>query len=144
MTIADFATAAEIVGAAAIVLTLIFLAWEIRQNRRQAELTNWRDILQSLSDYKGITNDLEFAAFVARASEDYEALSPAEKLSYGNYMEQGVHIYTNFFKHNDSLPRRIDGLDAAIGNCLHEMLTTPGGRVWWQEVQRRGRFRAGT
>ncbi len=144
MTLQELAQFADVCAAAAIVVSLAFVGYEVRMNRRQSELTNWQALIVSLTDYKGLTNDREFAAFVTRAHESYEALSPADRLSFGQYMEQGVHIYTNFFKHNDALPQRIDGLDEAIGNCLREMLTTPGGRVWWTENQVRKRFRQGT
>ncbi|MBD3677757.1 MAG: hypothetical protein HUJ27_05060 [Rhodobacteraceae bacterium] len=79
-----------------------------------------------------------------RAHEDYETLTPAEKMSFGHYMEQGIHIYTNFFKHNEALPTKIDGVDEAIANSLREMLDTPGGRAWWAENQMRGRLREET
>ena len=78
---------ADLVAAIAIVLSLCFVAWELHQTRVQSELSNWRDILASLTSFKAITNDLDFAAFLVRGQEDYHALSGAEKLSFGQYCE---------------------------------------------------------
>lgn len=135
---------ADTVAAAAIVLSLCFVAWELHQTRVQSELSNWREILASLTAFKSITNDLAYAEFLTRAHADYHALSDAEKLSFSKYCEQGVHIIGNFLKHNESLPRKLDGLDKAVGVHFAELLTTPGGAAWWEEAQQRGIFMPGT
>ena len=135
---------ADIIAAAAIVLSLCFVAWELHQTRVQSELSNWRDILASLTEFKAITNDLAYAEFLVRAHADYHALSAAEKLSFSKYCEQGVHIIGNFLKHNESLPRKLAGLDQAIGVHFAELLSTPGGAAWWEEAQARGIFMPGT
>ena len=140
MSLSEFAIFSDIIATVAIVVTLIFVGLELRLTRKQSELSNWRDVLQQLTDYKGITNDPAFAELVVKGHEDYEALGAAEKLSFGLYLEQAVHIYGNFQKHNDSLPRKLVGLETALQNMFVEMLTTPGGALWWQEAHARGRF----
>lgn len=135
---------ADLVAALAIVSSLCLVAYELHQTRVQSELSNWREVLQALTDYKAVTNDLGFAEFLVKAHDDYDVLSDAEKLSFGLYLEQGVHIYGNFLKHNESLPRKLEGLEGAVMNMLGEMLTTPGGVHWWQEAHQRGRFMPST
>jgi hypothetical protein len=139
--LADFA---DIVAALAIVISLIFVGYELHQNRTQAELANWRALLDTLVDYKGLTHDPSFAEFVTRAHADYGALSDAEKMRFGLYLEQGIHIFGNFLKHNDALPRKLAGLEDAVTSMFADMLTTPGGSAWWAEAQTRGRFMGGT
>lgn len=140
MNLTDLTLYAELFAAAAIFVSLIFVGYEVHMTRKQAELSNWRDVLQSFVDYKAATNDLDFAAFLVRAHEDYDALTPAEKMSFGLFLEQGVHVLGNFLKHNDSLPRKLVGLEDAIQATFVDMLTTPGGAAWWAEAQTRGRF----
>lgn len=144
MSLPILANLADIIAAVAIVLSLLFVGYELHQNRIQAELSNWRDVLQTLVDYKGLTQDAEFAALVTRAHTDYETLSEVEKIRFGLYLEQGVHIYGNFLKHNSSLPRKLEGLEDAVANMFIDMLTTPGGAVWWAEAHERGRFMPST
>lgn len=144
MDVPDLSTLSDLIAAAAIVVSLIFVAYELRQTRVQSELANWRDVLQALTDYKAATNDLAFAEFLTRAHSDYGALTEAEKLSFGLYLEQGVHIWGNFLKHNDTLPKKLEGLEIAIMNSVGEMLTTPGGAAWWAEAHERGRFMPST
>jgi hypothetical protein len=144
MTVSVLADFADIIAALAIILSLIFVGYELHQNRTQAELSNWRELLQTLVDYKGLTHDAEFAAFIMRAQADYEALSATDRMRYGHYLEQGVHILGNFLKHNNSLPRKLEGLEAAVTNLFIDMLTTPGGRAWWAEAHELGRFMPST
>lgn len=140
MNLSDLASIADIIAAVAIVFSLIFVGYELHLTRKQSELSNWRDVLAELTAYKSVTNDPEFADFLIRAHQDYETLSAAEQMRFGLFLEQGVHIYGNFLKHNDSLPRKLAGLELAILNSLAEALTTPGGAAWWAEAHMRGRF----
>lgn len=144
MTLADYGTLADIVAAFAIVATLGFVGWEVHMSRKQAELTNWRELLGTMTDHKAQTNDAALAALLVRGHADYGALSEEERLAFGHYLEQGVHVYGNFLKHNDSLPRKLTGLEAAVANHFWELLATPGGAAWWAEAHRRRRFMPGT
>ncbi len=144
MDLSSLGDIADIIAALAIVLSLAFVGYELHQNRTQAELSNWREVLQTLVDYKGLTNDAEFAEFVTRAHADHAALTEPEKLRFGLYLEQGVHIFGNFLKHNEALPKKLAGLEEAVGNMFVDMLTTPGGAAWWAETRGRGRFMPST
>jgi len=144
MSFADIAPFADLLAALGVMVTVAVLAYEMHRTRKQTELSNWRDLLQTLVDYKGLTNNAEFAAFVERAHQDYGALSAADQRRFGMYLEQGIHIYGNFLKHNDSLPRKLEGLDDAVANYFHDMLATPGGAGWYAETRALGHFMPGT
>lgn len=138
--LSQIADIADLIAAFAIVVSLLFVAYELRETRKQTELTNWREVLQTLTDYKSQTNDPALSEIIVRGHADYHALSAAEQLTFGLYLEQGVHIIGNFLKHNDSLPEKLVGLEGAIGNHFHEMLTTSGGAEWWRQSQENHRF----
>ncbi len=144
MSLAEFAPVADLLAALGVMASLFFLAWETRRTRKQTELTNWRELLETLVLYKGLTNEPEFADLVERGHADYRALSPADQRRFGLYLEQGIHVYGNFVKHNDSLPTKLAGLEDAVTNYLIEMLTTPGGAVWWAQNRPLGRFMPST
>jgi hypothetical protein len=140
MPLTQIAAFADIAAAIGVILSLVFLAYELRLTRKQSELSNWRDLLQSVSDFKKTSNDLSFAAFLERANQDYDALSPAEQHSFGHYLEQGIHIYGNFIKHNDTVPRKLVGLEEAVNRSLHDLLSTPGARAWYAQAKPKGRL----
>jgi|GEM_PF-1038938 len=138
--LSQIADIADLIGAAAIVVSLLFVAYEVRLNRKQAELTNWRETLVMMVEFKSRTNDLAFAELVLRGHDDFDALAPAEQLCFGMYLEQGVHTIGNFLKHNDSLPRKLVGMELAITNSFADLLATPGGSRWWKAAHGHGRF----
>ena len=138
--LSHIADIADLIAAAAIIVSLLFVAYEVRLNRKQAELTNWREALAMLVAFKVRAIDSEFADVVVRGHRDFEALSEAEQLSFGMYLEEGVHSIGNFLKHNDSLPRKLVGLDLAIMNMFADLLMTSGGAFWWAEAHLQGRF----
>ena len=138
--LSQIAVFSDVIAAFAIIVSLWFVAYEVRLNRKQAELTNWRETLVMMVDFKAQTNDLEFADLVVRGQRDFEALSEAEQLSFAMYLEQGVHMLGSFLKHNDSLPSKLVGIEIAIINLFTDLLTTPGGAAWWAEAHKQGRF----
>lgn len=140
MSLSQLAPIADILAALGVILSLIFLAYELRQNRKQSELANWRDLLESLSNFKGLSNNLDFAEFLERAERDYDALTPAEKRAFGMYLEQGIHIIGNFVKHNDTIPNKLVGMEGALHSLLRDLLNNKGARTWWIETKPKGRF----
>ncbi len=88
MTLADFAPLADLLAALGVMVSVGVLAWKTHQSRKQAELSNWRELLESLVAFKGPTNDAEFADLVERGHTDYCALSPADKRRFGLYLSK--------------------------------------------------------
>lgn len=138
--LSQIADIADLIAAVAIIVSLLFVAYEVRLNRKQAELTNWRETLVMMVEFKSRATDPAFADLVIRGHRDFEALSEAEQLSFGMYLEEGVHTLGNFLKHNDSLPRKLLGIDIAITNSFADLLMTPGGAAWWAHAHTQGRF----
>jgi hypothetical protein len=133
MTLSVLADFADIIAALAIILSLIFVGYELHQNRTQAELSNWRALCRTWSTTRGLTHD-PTSPVHQRAQADYDALSATDRMRFGLYLEQGIHIIGNFLKHNNSLPRKLEGLEDAVTNMFIDMLTTPGGKAWWAEA----------
>ncbi len=130
----------DLIAALGVIVTMLLLAWELRMTRHEARLSNWRELLQSLSGFKALTNDPEFAEFVVRAEADFGALTEVERRRFGMYLEQGLHIIGNFLKHDDSLPARLVGLERAAGNLLFDLMSSPGARAWLDASRDRARF----
>lgn len=138
------ANIADLVAAAGVIGSLLFLAFELREQNRETGLSNWRHLLESLTAFKAVTNDLAMADLVVRGNEDFHALGPAEQLAYGNYLEQGIHIIGNFEKHTGTVPRQMKDLHLAVHNLMLDHLRSPGAHAWWQTSKPRGRFMPAT
>jgi hypothetical protein len=131
---------ADLLAAAGVIASLLFLAVQLRDQNRETRLKNWRELQVSLTQFKAVTNDLAMADLVARGQEDFDALSPGEKLAFGLYLEQGIHIIGNFDKHLGTVPKQFEHLNYAVHNTMLDLLSSPGARAWWKESKPRGRF----
>lgn len=140
MTLQTLANIADLLAAFGVIASLVFLAVELRISNREARMANWRQLLESLRQYKAISNDPHMADLIERGEADYHALGPAERRSYGMYVEQGIHVIGNFSKHTGKVPVELTGLDGAVDSLFRDLLTTPGARAWWAETRGRKRF----
>ncbi|MEM8591194.1 MAG: hypothetical protein AAGF13_01590 [Pseudomonadota bacterium] len=141
---ANLADIADIIAAAGVIASLLFLAFELRVQNRETGLANWRHLLETLTEFKATTNDPVMADLIIRGQKDYSALSEQEKLSFGNWLEQGIHIIGNFEKHSGTVPRAMKDLDIAVHNLMLDHLRSPGAREWWAEAKPKGRFMPNT
>ncbi|MEM1077410.1 MAG: hypothetical protein AAGI09_02685 [Pseudomonadota bacterium] len=142
--LAQLAAIADLIAAAGVIASLLFLAFELRIQNRETGLSNWRHLLESLTNFKATTNDLAMADLVVRGNADYASLTQAEKLSYGHYLEQGIHIIGNFEKHSGTVPSQMRDLELAVHNLFLDLLSPPGARQWWAEAKPHGRFMPNT
>jgi hypothetical protein len=138
--LSSLADIADLIAAAGVIGSLLFLAFELRIQNRETGLANWRHLLETLTDFKATTNDPHVADLVVRGNADFHALSPADQLAYGNWLEQGIHIIGNFEKHTGTVPAAMTDLHLAIHNLMLDHLRSPGARQWWAQSKPRGRF----
>ena len=144
MTLGTIADIADLLAALGVMASLLFLAVELRRSNRDTRQANWRSLLDSYRSFKALTNDLDFAAFVVRGRLTWPDLSPAEKLSFEHYQEQGIHVMGNFFKHASTMPGELVGLTEAVEVCMVEHLSGPGARAWYADNKARGRLMPAT
>jgi len=138
------AAIADLVAAAGVIGSLLFLAIQLREQNRETGLSNWRALLVTLTNFKAATNDPALADLVVRGNADFHGLSPAERMSYGLYLEQGIHIIGNFQKHSGTVPRMMQDLHLAVHNLMLDLLAHPGARDWWADSKPKGRFMPAT
>lgn len=134
------AAIADLVAAAGVIGSLLFLAFQLREQNRETGLNNWRELLVSLTTFKAATHDPVLADLVVRGNADYRALSPPEQMTYGLYLEQGIHIIGNFEKHAGTVPRMMKDLNYAVQNLMLDLLAHEGARAWWVDSKPKGRF----
>lgn len=140
MPLDQLADIADLVAAVGVIGSMLFLAYELRISNRETKLANWRQLLDSFREYKATTNDLEFSEFITRGHKDYQSLTDYEKRSFGQYLEQGIHVIGNISKHRGWVPPELTGLQGAVDNTMLDMLNSPGARQWWAEYKPKGKL----
>jgi len=123
----------EFVGAVGVILSLLYLSWEVRRNTKIQLRSNHRALQEELhASVRPAVESLELANLVSCAMENLEALKPGERYQVDLYMMSWLQ------NAELALLDRVDGLltaetvepyQAAIAGHLR----SPGGRQWWGE-----------
>jgi len=125
---------AEVIGAFAVVVTLIFLANQLRQSNTLGKAEAERDWFSTWHNLVRESMGSDEAAELMRGGlNDYSKLSPNEKAVFSTRI-------LGMFDHVDVL-RRLhetgyvsDDLLGAVLNAMSAIVATPGGRDWWKEI----------
>ena len=131
MSLEDWAAIAEIVGALAVVATLIYLAIQVKQNTGAIQSSNAMILHTNISNLaRDVSRDRDLGDIIVRALDGTNELSPAEKIaSYGWF-------YT-FFKTGELAHMRYRSGDLekkywdATLVFFRAYWQTPGFREYW-------------
>ncbi len=77
----------EVVGATAVVVTLVYLAIQIKQNTAAIRVSTHQDLLANQTAAQGaVANNPQLAELWQRADERYEDLTPAERKQFNVFI----------------------------------------------------------
>ncbi len=128
----------ELLGALGVIISLVYLSVQIRQNTaqigehsRELRIAALDAIASSFSRFRDpLIRDPELAALWLRGIEDYEGLDPVERVRIGRLFQE------LFFAHQNTWTRFVEGAtneatwrdqqDAIAANLQHA-----GIREWW-------------
>ena len=123
---------AEVVGVATILLSLIYVAIQIRQNNKIAQAEAERDLLHHwMLGLDSLVADKWTTEVFLRGLADFDSLTSVEKtrLSY-KLIELNV-TYTSMLELNEQGMFSKKNLQQA-GDVIFSYIMTPGGRRWWE------------
>jgi hypothetical protein len=118
----------QIVGAIAVVFSLIYLAREIRSNARSARVASLHDINRWFGE---LVEHPHLGELYYRGIHDFASLESADLVRFGALMVQLFYIHQELYYqqldgHLD--PRLSDGLDAV----MRDINAYPGVQAWWR------------
>ena len=94
MGTAFLAEVATIVGAVSILLTLVFVVIELKNNAAQARAANIASRDQQYSQFMRYWFEEENFALVQKGRDDYEALDETEKKKFEYYIDERVRMFS--------------------------------------------------
>jgi hypothetical protein len=122
----------QLVGALAVVISLIYLARQVRSNARATRLASMRSALDSLNRHiQQITEHPDLAELRSRGFEDFESLEGADRTRFGSLMHQLFRNVENvYYQHLEAHldPRVWRGLEMV----MRDINTNPGVQAWWR------------
>jgi hypothetical protein len=132
MTWSEISALAEIIGAFAVVLTLLYLAKEIRHNSRSLQVTALRDTTSQWNEWGTlVASSADLAEIVVKGNMAYASLSAPDRLRYGAYVQ-------SFFDNVESyralvVDHRVEKDLSVLESIVRKRLEAPGFCEWWDE-----------
>lgn len=87
----------EIVGAAAVVVSLVYLASQIRTQNREARAASVHQVMHEYSTAISILHEPEMADIWVAAIEDFDSLSPSQRLRFVIYLTVAIRSFEDAY-----------------------------------------------
>ncbi|MFT4562967.1 MAG: hypothetical protein ACI9BW_002718 [Gammaproteobacteria bacterium] len=126
-------TIAEIVGAIGVIVSLIYLAMQIKQGRADVQSSNFHQISNSFNDLnRQVAGDPALVRIMNIGFENYESLDEVDKTQFGMLLLTSLRVYDALYY---QVQRGTGDLDLWEGELrtLKRFCSMPGPRVWWKE-----------
>ena len=125
--------AGDFIGGLAVIVTLIYLAAQIRQNTRATQAASHHAITDSMSQGNlSITRDPEVARIWLAGNADRGALSEEDRARYDMLLLSYFHVF-----HTLHYQAKVGAGDRELllaeERGLAHLFTLPGIRDWWAE-----------
>jgi len=132
----DLGTLANLLGAAGVIASLLYLSRQIRQNTNAVRASSYQAIVDGNTAYMlALAQDADLTSLLVRGSTSPAELSPEEQVRFSALLGQVVarfdlalHLHQQRFIDADVLE--------TIFRMLESSLNSPGGRAWWHMNQR--------
>jgi hypothetical protein len=122
----------QIVGAIAVVISLIYLAREVGSSARETRLSSMRSTLDLLNRInQQIAEHADLADLRNRGFLEYESLEGSDRIRFNSYMLAVFRtVESVYYQHLDghSDPRVWRGLEVV----MRELNALPGVQAWWR------------
>jgi len=134
MTMADLAAVGELVGGLGVLVTLVYLAIQIRNHTREVRSERLRSELNAyIAQQTGYISGHDSVDVVRRGLYAYDVLDPKEKLMFHYVMVNQILAVQNFVQqHQDGLIPRVDLM--AWLDMVCQMLSSKGGSEYWSQM----------
>ena len=123
----------ELAAAIAVVLSLLFVGLEIRQNSATVQNAAAQAVHENFAAwYTSAQSDADLLALSTKGMRDYSSLSEIEKAQFiAMFMAFSLHTQDAFFKRKEESlsPELFRGWEYVSMNFF----STPGGKAFWDE-----------
>jgi hypothetical protein len=130
MDFGRIADVADMLAAIGVIVSLLFLAYEVRRNTNEVKRTAWEGMIDRFNALWSRTTSERLPEILDRGRNDFESLSGAEKVIFGNYHNEMLLTYEAMIvvgKHQ-ALGEQITHIPI---KHLRYYFAFPGARQWW-------------
>jgi len=123
----------EFVGQGAVVVSLIYVGVQVRQNTAAIQTSTSQDVYQQNQEVGLLVMESgEMAAILLQADQDVAALSPIDSIRYRRWLNVTLNLYEAVYA--NALQGTMEA-DMAAGwlDDMSELRCTPGMAGYWEE-----------
>jgi hypothetical protein len=133
MTLSDIVNLAQIIGAIAVVVSLFYVAFQIRQNTLAVRSATAQDVHENFAScYHLLAADSELSRITINGLRDYSSLTEIEKArfiaTFMAFLSYSQNAYLKWCEGSLS-PALWSGWELLMMN----LVSAPGGRAFWEE-----------
>jgi hypothetical protein len=134
LNISELASIAEIIGGAAVIVSIVYLAIQIRENAIQTTLGSAISLNHLINEaFDPIyNNDRNISIWVDGIAAPSQ-LNSQDQAIFGLFMARLVNVLLTALMHNDHNILEMDVAKTYIGS-LNSILNSPGGKYWLTEM----------
>ena len=130
LTLDSAAKVAEVVGAVAVVVGLLFVVIEIRENTIAQQFSATQTLVSEYNTAVSAINDREFVCIYIRAGNDFQSLSQSDKIRFSILMQPVFRTFEQL--HYSDLNGTIDvNVYSGFERQYAAMMQLPGNRQYW-------------
>ncbi len=131
MTLQDLGNIGEFVGAIGVIVSLVYLATQIRQNTKAVRSNTSQAITDSRVEFlSSISDNPEVARMFFSGLSDLDSLGPDERSRFAIMMARFIATMENY--HYQHLRGAMDQEQwTRMLGILRWFMSTPGGQAWW-------------
>jgi hypothetical protein len=123
---------AELLGAIGVIVSLLYLATQIRQNTRSVRMASQHDLMSEFrANVRALTQDPELGELFRNGLQDPEELSEADRARFGTQVASAVQIYEELYSHYRAGLVERDFWESRKQNLFYYM-SLPGVSAWWR------------
>ena len=131
MTIQDWGALGEMIGGIAIIISLIYVGLQIRQNTKATQMTSAHSYLDTQGAYVGLINQsATLADILSRGVGDLNNLQAGEVIQFSAFHDQSFSSFQTFYIEwkDGMLDDRLWGF---YRHAMADLLSHPGIQTWW-------------
>jgi len=135
MTIEQLGNIGEFVAAIATVITLVYLAFQLRQNTRALKATAFQGVVSEMGkNVEPLMNSAEMAEIIVKSTAEPESLTPVERLRlkalYVSTYRRLESVYVQY-----TLGTMEQEHKRGFEESMIPLLQSPFGKQWWNEAK---------
>jgi hypothetical protein len=125
----------DFIGGLAVVVTLIYLSIQVRQNTSALRTASWQAVVSSYRENNRLRTHSSTALAWAKGLTAYPELPFEDRSLFGTVMVEEALCFQGAFALHTSGQLEESTYQSYL-DWFASLVATPGGRVWWERVGR--------